>query len=82
MSAVPSIPNFYAGRSLFITGATGFMGKCLVEKLIRACPDIKCIYLLIRPKKGKGPQERLDEILDSKVRRPCFNTECGIQSRF
>lgn len=43
------------------------MGKCLVEKLIRACPDIKCIYLLIRPKKGKAPQERLDEILDSKL---------------
>lgn len=22
-----SVPQFYAGRSLFITGATGFMGK-------------------------------------------------------
>lgn len=23
----PLIPQFYAGRSIFITGATGFMGK-------------------------------------------------------
>ena len=67
MAATPSIPEFYAGRSIFITGGTGFMGKCLIEKLLRGCPDIKRIYLLIRPKKGKDAQERLDEILDSQV---------------
>jgi len=67
MASIPTIPEFYAGRSIFITGATGFMGKILVEKLLRSCPDIKCLYLLIRPKKGKETQERLEEILESKV---------------
>lgn len=82
MSATPSIPEFYAGRSIFITGGTGFMGKCLIEKLIRACPDIKRIYILIRPKKGKEAQERLDEILDSKLfakvksQQPDFKCKC------
>jgi hypothetical protein len=27
-----SIQHFYGGRSVFVTGATGFMGKVLVEK--------------------------------------------------
>lgn len=67
MSSIPSLPEFYAGRGIFITGATGFLGKVLVEKLMRSCPDIKALYLLIRPKKGKDSQERLEEIFDSKV---------------
>lgn len=68
MTDIPSIPEFYSGRSVFITGATGFLGKILVEKLLRSCPDIKCLYLLIRPKKGKDSQERLEEILESQVK--------------
>ncbi|XP_037814873.1 putative fatty acyl-CoA reductase CG5065 [Lucilia sericata] len=62
-----SIPQFYAGRSVFITGGTGFMGKVLVEKLLRSCPDIKNIYLLIRPKRGQGVSARLDELLDAPL---------------
>ena len=36
----PEIADFYNGQSAFITGATGFMGKVLVEKLLRSCPQI------------------------------------------
>lgn len=54
-----SIPAFYAGRSIFITGATGFMGKVLIEKLLRSCPDIENIFLLMRPKKGISIDDRL-----------------------
>ncbi|XP_060601049.1 fatty acyl-CoA reductase 1-like [Ruditapes philippinarum] len=66
MSSIPSVPEFYAGRGIFITGATGFLGKALVEKLLRACPDCT-LYLMIRPKKGKEIQERLEEIFESKI---------------
>ncbi|TMW48389.1 hypothetical protein DOY81_006518 [Sarcophaga bullata] len=62
-----SIPQFYAGRSVFITGGTGFMGKVLVEKLLRSCPDIKNIYLLIRPKRGQEVSARLNELLDAPL---------------
>ncbi|CAF87360.1 unnamed protein product, partial [Tetraodon nigroviridis] len=31
-----SVAQFYAGKSVLITGATGFMGKVLVEKLCAA----------------------------------------------
>lgn len=62
-----SIPEWYAKKHVFITGATGFMGKVLVEKLIRCCPDIEKVYLLIRPKRGKSSKERLEEFLDTPV---------------
>ena len=61
------ICDFYKEKSIFITGATGFLGKCLIEKLLRSCFDLKKIYLLVRAKKGKTPQQRLEELVDCKV---------------
>ncbi|TGZ53773.1 Fatty acyl-CoA reductase, partial [Temnothorax longispinosus] len=61
------VKYFYSDRSIFITGATGFVGKILVEKLLRSCPDIKNIYLLMRPKKGHNVQERLQELLNGPL---------------
>lgn len=53
-----SIAKFYSGKSIFITGATGFMGKVLVEKLLRDCSQVKRIYILVRMKRGgKFPKE-------------------------
>jgi fatty acyl-CoA reductase len=62
-----SIQDFYVGRSIFITGATGFMGKVLVEKLLRSCPGIDRVYLLIRPKTDKDVRFRLQEMIKCKV---------------
>jgi alcohol-forming fatty acyl-CoA reductase len=47
-----SIAQFYANKNILVTGATGFMGKVLVECLIRKCSEINCIYILVRTKKG------------------------------
>lgn len=63
----PSIGEFYSHRDVFITGATGFLGKCLMEKLLRSVPDIGQVMIVIRSKKGKSAKERLDAIFASKV---------------
>ncbi|TGZ35771.1 fatty acyl-CoA reductase wat-like [Temnothorax longispinosus] len=61
------IQTFYAGLAIFITGGTGFVGKILTEKLLRSCPDISTIYLLIRSKKDKSPESRLDEMFEKPL---------------
>ncbi|CAG4949077.1 unnamed protein product [Parnassius apollo] len=61
------VSEFYAGKSVFITGATGFMGKVLIEKLLRCCPEINKIYLLMRAKKGQGTKERFEDFINCRV---------------
>ena len=61
------ISKFYENKSIFVTGATGFLGKVLIEKLFRSCYNLNKIYVLVRSKKGKQPSERLEEITNCKV---------------
>lgn len=58
-----SVGQFFQDKSVFITGGTGFMGKVLVEKLLRSCSGIKNIYLLMRPKKEKDIKARLSGLI-------------------
>lgn len=61
------VTDFCNDKSIFITGGTGFVGICLIEKLLRCCHGIKNIYLLIRQKKGKEIAERLEELTKNSV---------------
>ncbi len=36
----------------------------LIEKLLRSCSELKSIYVLLRPKKGKSIEERLKKITE------------------
>lgn len=65
----------FSGRSIFMTGGTGFVGKVVLYKILKEFPDIRCVYLLMRGKKSRRykrylkPQERLElDVLGS----PCF----------
>lgn len=61
------VQEFFRDAVVFITGGTGFMGKVLLEKLLRTCPHIKHMYLLIRSKKDENAEQRLGKIFDDRV---------------
>lgn len=56
------VNDWYRGRKVLVTGASGLMGKVLIEKLLYSVPDIGCIYALIRPKRGKSPESRIEDM--------------------
>ncbi|XP_063710096.1 putative fatty acyl-CoA reductase CG5065 [Culicoides brevitarsis] len=62
-----SIPEWYADKNIFISGATGFLGKILVEKLLRDCPDLCALYLMVRAKRGQTPEDRRKDYINHLV---------------
>lgn len=61
-----SINNFFENKKILITGVTGFVGKVLLEKILRCVPTIEFIYILIRTNKASDQNERFKrEILGS-----------------
>ncbi|XP_063904744.1 fatty acyl-CoA reductase wat-like [Zophobas morio] len=58
----------FKNQTIFLTGATGFVGKVMIAKLLTDCEDIKKIYMLLRSKKGKNSEQRFEEIFE----QPCF----------
>ena len=62
------VPGLFAGKDVLVTGASGFLGRVLIEKLLRSCPDIGNVYLLLRPKRGVPALQRVRDIVDVPVR--------------
>ncbi|CAI0402456.1 unnamed protein product [Linum tenue] len=62
------IVRYLRGKGFFITGATGFLAKVLIEKIIRTMPDVGKIYLLIKAKNKDAAMARLKtEILNAEL---------------
>ncbi|KAJ8719812.1 hypothetical protein PYW08_011987 [Mythimna loreyi] len=61
-----AVQQFYNGVNVFLTGGSGFLGKQLIEKLLRATAVSK-IFILLRSKKGKSIEQRLIELLQDPV---------------
>ena len=59
--------EFFNGQSIFITGGTGFLGKVLIEKLLRCCPNIGKLYLLMREKNGLSVEDRVNVLVNLPV---------------
>jgi HAD superfamily hydrolase (TIGR01490 family) len=56
------------GRRIAITGATGFLGTALTERLLRAVPDCE-VALLVRP----GRRRAIDRVRREILRNNCFD---------
>lgn len=66
-----SIRESYNGKQILLTGATGFLGKVILAKILYDLPSIGCIYVLIRDsKKGTAVERFIQEIAASPAMRP------------
>ncbi len=68
MSQIRSVKEFYRDKTVLLTGSTGFVGKVVLEKFIRSLPEVKRFYILVRPKAGTKPIDR--------IKREIFQSEC------
>jgi len=58
-----------------MTGCTGYLGKIILEKVLRSCSDFKKVYVLIRNKKGTTVAKRLHrDIFNSPIFQHLFQT--------
>ena len=54
------------GKTILVTGSTGFLGKSIVEKCLRSIPEVGRINLAIRSSARRPAAERLEkEVLAS-----------------
>ncbi|WVY97448.1 hypothetical protein V8G54_029599 [Vigna mungo] len=64
------IVKFLRGKKFFITGATGFLAKVFIEKILRTEPDVGKMYLLIKAKNKQAAMDRLqNEIINTDLFR-------------
>ncbi|KAL2593830.1 hypothetical protein AAZV13_12G151200 [Glycine max] len=54
-----SIMHFLQDKTILVTGATGFLAKIFVEKILRVQPNVKKLYLLLRARDTESATQRL-----------------------
>ncbi|KAJ9079416.1 hypothetical protein DSO57_1035628 [Entomophthora muscae] len=60
--------SFLEGKSVLVTGVTGFVGKAVLESLLRDHSlHMKKIYCLVRSKGEQTAQQRLEQVLENEL---------------
>ncbi|VAI00664.1 unnamed protein product [Triticum turgidum subsp. durum] len=66
-----AVAGCFRGKTILVTGSTGFLGKLMVEKILRVQPDVKKLYLLVRAPDVASAEQR---ILTQVLGKDLFNT--------
>ncbi|KAI4382254.1 hypothetical protein MLD38_008242 [Melastoma candidum] len=53
-----SVVQFLEGKTVLVTGATGFLAKIFLEKVLRVQPNLKKLFLLLRAADAKAASYR------------------------
>ncbi|XP_029167873.1 fatty acyl-CoA reductase 1-like [Nylanderia fulva] len=59
-----SIAEVFSDCTVLVTGGLGLLGTLLIEKLLRFCPKVKTLYVLVRKKDGKSLDERVKQLAE------------------
>ncbi|XP_073134331.1 fatty acyl-CoA reductase 2, chloroplastic-like [Henckelia pumila] len=70
------ILKFFQGKNIFVTGATGLVGKVLVEKILRSTPVGK-IFVLIKEKNKEAALDRLTKEITTSELFKCLQEQHG-----
>lgn len=62
-----SVRDHLRGKTILLTGATGFLGKVIVERILCAAPEVGRIYLLIRETRATAAQRFETEVLSAAL---------------
>ena len=63
-----SVVSSLKGKQVFITGVTGFLGKAIVEKILREVPEVSKIHLLARGSSRQTAHERcMEGVFESSI---------------
>jgi fatty acyl-CoA reductase len=65
----PSIREALSRRHVLVTGATGFLGTALVERILSELPNTR-VTALVRGRYGSPPESRIQELVASNAFRP------------
>lgn len=63
------LPNPLDGAHVLLTGATGFVGQAVLEKLLSAYPTTR-VSVMVRPRRSLSAQKRIERL----VHKPVFQT--------
>ncbi|XVE59545.1 hypothetical protein DITRI_Ditri05aG0054400 [Diplodiscus trichospermus] len=69
--------QFLDNKSILVTGATGFLAKIFVEKILRVQPNVKKLYLLLRAADHKSAMQRLHNEIIGKDLFRVLKEKCG-----
>ncbi|KAM3317889.1 hypothetical protein ACQJBY_035546 [Aegilops geniculata] len=66
-----SVAGCFWDKTILVTGSTGFLGKLLVEKILRVQPNVKKFYLVVRASDAASAEQR---IVSQVLGKDLFNT--------
>ena len=69
-----SVQEAFAGRTVLLTGVTGFVGSLVLEHLLRTCPNVRKVFVIVRHKHGTAGPNRVQQMLHAN---PLFHFHRG-----
>ncbi|KAL3530408.1 hypothetical protein ACH5RR_009730 [Cinchona calisaya] len=69
--------QFLENRNILVTGATGFLAKIFIEKILRVQPNVKKLYLLLRAADSKSALQRFNTEIIAKDLFRVLKEKCG-----